>query len=51
MGRIGAILGNLMFGDFIGTSPVLPIFITGSTLVLAGIASILLPETKHRNLA
>jgi MFS family permease len=50
MGRIGAVMGNVMFGDFIGTSAVIPLFITGAALIVAAIAGGTLPETGHLNL-
>jgi len=53
-GRIGAILGNLMFGLFSGTganAQVLPLFCTAAALLAAAVAAVLLPETKDANLA
>lgn len=51
MGRIGALLGNVMFGNLSGASIVLPLFVTGGTLVVAAISGAMLPETKDTNLA
>jgi hypothetical protein len=51
MGRIGAILGNVMFGELESVSAAVPLFITGVSLLLAALTGGLLPETKHLNLA
>lgn len=51
MGRVGAMLGNVMFGDLMGDSAVVPLVITGAALVVAAVAGAWLPETKTRNLA
>jgi len=51
MGRIGAFLGTLMFGELISSGTALPLTITGAALVAAGVAAFLLPETKDLNLA
>ena len=52
VGRVGAILGNLMFGELMGTaSQVMPLFITSAALLLAAISGALLPETKNLNMA
>jgi MFS transporter, VNT family, synaptic vesicle glycoprotein 2 len=43
-GRIGAISGNLMFGQTLGLSPSIPIVIVSVCLLLGGIATLFLPR-------
>ena len=52
LGRVGAILGNVMFGELMdGSSQVMPLFLTAAALLLSAISGAMLPETKNLNLA
>jgi len=51
LGRIGALLGNLMFGELEDASLVVPLFVTAATLLVAALAAAALPETKTHHLA
>ena len=51
IGRVGAILGNVMFGELIDYSAAIPLFVTAATMLIAAIAAGFTPETKHINLA
>ncbi|XP_067123934.1 synaptic vesicle glycoprotein 2C-like [Centruroides vittatus] len=44
--RLAAVLGNLTFGSFIGTSKAVPILTSAAVILLGSICSVKLPETK-----
>ena len=46
VGRMGAILGNVLFGEFIGGSVLVPMMITAGFLLASAIAAWRLKETK-----
>ena len=46
VGRMGAILGNVLFGEFIGGSVIVPMMITAGFLLASAIAAWRLKETK-----
>lgn len=43
IGRIGAIIGNVMFGHLLDVDRAIPILIIASSLLLGGLAAIFLP--------
>ena len=43
IGRIGAILGNVMFGHLLDVDRAIPILIIASSLLLGGLAAVFLP--------
>jgi len=47
LGRMGAIFGNLSFGEFGAIAPAVPIICVAICLTISGIASLLLPDTRH----
>eukprot|EP00055_Hartaetosiga_balthica_P010728 m.46796 g.46796 ORF g.46796 m.46796 type:complete len:545 (+) comp7288_c0_seq1:224-1858(+) len=50
IGRIGAILGNVGFGEMSGASPTLPLLLAGCALCIGALLSLLVAETKHTNI-
>ena len=46
--RLGAIIGNLIFGTLIDTNCAIPILSVATLLVLGGIAVVLLPNTLKK---
>jgi len=48
VGRIGAILGNLVFGQFEDVNQSIPLVLSSIALWSACIATLFLPETKNR---
>jgi hypothetical protein len=49
-GRIGAMMGNLIFGKFMSISSIIPIFITATSLLIGAITAGTLPDTTYTNL-
>ena len=49
--RLGAILGNVVFGYLVETNCAIPILSVAILLVLGGLASILLPNTTQTDIA
>jgi hypothetical protein len=43
IGRIGAIIGNIMFGHLLDVDRAIPILIIASSLLLGGLAAVFLP--------
>ena len=43
IGRIGAIIGNVMFGHLLDVDRAIPILIIASSLLLGGLAAVFLP--------
>lgn len=50
VGRVGAVLGNLMFGYLIDIHCVIPIVIFSASLMLSGILCLFLPDTGQESL-
>jgi len=48
--RIGAIIGNNVFGEFIHVNPNIPIFIVVGMLVIGALAALPLPKTTRKTL-
>ncbi len=46
--RVGAIVGNVVYGHFLSTNPAVPIFLTALFLVGAGFSALLLPNRIRR---
>ena len=49
-GRLGAVLGNLLFGLAVDTSCYIPLFTITSLLLLSGLVSLKLPESNKINM-
>ncbi|XP_040580858.1 synaptic vesicle glycoprotein 2A isoform X2 [Lepeophtheirus salmonis] len=49
--RLGAILGNIIFGYFVETSCEIPILSVSILLILGGLSSLLLPNTTRTSIA
>jgi len=50
VGRIGAILGNLVFGEFIEYSVAIPLCTTAACLFIGGVATTILPDSGKTDL-
>ena len=50
MGRIGAITGINLFGEFVNINPSIPILLVAGVLFIGGIAAIPLPKTTRKTL-
>ena len=50
MGRIGAIVGTNLFGEFVYVSPSIPILLVAGVLLVGGITAIPLPKTTRKTL-
>ena len=48
VGRIGSIIGTVMFGELVSTNPYLPILIVAALLIIGGLAVFLLPATPGK---
>jgi hypothetical protein len=46
VGRIGAILGNVAFGEMSESSPTLPLILTGSAMAVGAFLGLALRETR-----
>jgi len=46
VGRVGAILGNVAFGEMSESSPTLPLILTGSAMATGAVLALLLRETR-----
>lgn len=50
VGRIAAIMGNVVFGDLVDTDCWVPILLVSGFLLTGGFVALLLPQTKHTEL-
>lgn len=50
MGRIGAILGNIVFGEMSDRQPTLPLILTGAMLGGGGLLCFFLKETRNAHI-
>jgi len=48
VGRIGSVIGNMIFGLFESTNPGIPIFLVCLFLIIGGFLSMMLPKSKSR---
>lgn len=51
LGRIAAILGNVTFGELVGTSCMVPMLLVAGLLGGGGLLALKLPNTTHRDLS
>lgn len=50
VGRIGAIMGNIVFGRLVDTNCAVPILLVSGLLLSGGLSALLLPQTKQTQL-
>uniref|UniRef100_A0A8C7Z6H9 Synaptic vesicle glycoprotein 2 n=1 Tax=Oryzias sinensis TaxID=183150 RepID=A0A8C7Z6H9_9TELE len=51
VGRVAAIMGNIIFGKLVDTNCAVPILLVSALLLTGGLVSLLLPQTKQTELA
>lgn len=49
-GRLGAILGNILFGLAVDLSCYIPLLTVSGLLVISGLVTLKLPESKNMNI-
>ncbi|KAM3609385.1 uncharacterized protein V6R79_013812 [Siganus canaliculatus] len=50
VGRVAAIMGNIVFGDLVDTNCAVPILLVSALLLTGGLVALLLPQTKQTEL-
>ena len=50
LGRLGAILGNIIFGLAVDASCLIPLFTIAGLMISSGILSLKLPESKNTDI-
>lgn len=50
IGRLGAIMGNMAFGKLVDSNCAVPILLVSVLLASAGFVTLILPQTKHKEL-
>ena len=51
VGRIGAILGNVVFGQFVDINCIIPMFMVASFMCVGGFTSLKLPNSQSHDLS
>ncbi|XP_022611617.1 synaptic vesicle glycoprotein 2C-like isoform X1 [Seriola dumerili] len=50
VGRVAAIMGNVVFGKLVDTNCAVPVLMVSALLLTGGLVALLLPQTKHTEL-
>uniref|UniRef100_A0A3B4WEG2 Synaptic vesicle glycoprotein 2 n=1 Tax=Seriola lalandi dorsalis TaxID=1841481 RepID=A0A3B4WEG2_SERLL len=50
VGRVAAIMGNIVFGKLVDTNCAVPVMMVSALLLTGGLVALLLPQTKHTEL-
>lgn len=50
VGRVGAITGNLVFGELVDANCAIPILLVSALLLAGGLVALLLPQTRQSEL-